>query len=66
MGDAVDLSTIEEWIYPRPEGDIVVWASSQEEALQTICGHGFLVTEPKRLKRGGTKLTAMLKKEGIS
>ncbi len=66
MSDTVDLGAIEEWIYPRPEGDIVVWAATREEAISTIRLHGFLVTAPERMKRGGTKLTAVLKKEGIS
>jgi hypothetical protein len=40
-----------EWTYERPEGDLVVFARSAEEALATIREYGFTITYPEKLKR---------------
>ena len=55
-----------EWIYERPEGDIVVYARNKAEAAATIRNHGFLVVNPEKIKQGTAKLTDHLKKDGIS
>jgi hypothetical protein len=63
---AIRLSEIVEWIYHRGEGDIVVYARTAQEAAFTIRGHGFLVVDMKKIKRGESRLTHHLKKDGIS
>lgn len=54
-----------EWTYERDEGDIVVFARTAKEALDTIKEHGFTNLKPQRLKATGRRLTDELKKEGI-
>ncbi len=55
-----------EWTYERKQGDIVVYARTAKEALETIRTHGFIVTDPDKLKQTGGRLTDVIKKEGIS
>ncbi len=54
-----------EWTYERDEGDLVVFARTALEALETIRHHGMLITDPSKIKMTGGMLTDYLKKEGI-
>ncbi len=54
-----------EWIYERPEGDIVVYARTLQEAVETIMHHGFTNVDAKKVRRGQSELTDILKQDEI-
>ncbi len=54
-----------EWTYERQEGDIVVFARTALEAVETIKQHGFLSVNMKKLKQTGGSISRHLKREEI-
>lgn len=54
-----------EWVYERPEGDIVVYAVDKLQAKATIEQHGFIVVDIVKIKRGESRLSNVLKKDPI-
>jgi len=60
MSDAWRAASLAEWTYARPEGDLIVFAESKEEALLTIRQHGFLIVYPDNLRRTGRNLAEHL------
>lgn len=57
--------TLVEWIYPRSEGDIAVFAKSASEAIAIIRLHGFPVLRPETVRRGESTFTQRLKSNPI-
>jgi hypothetical protein len=49
-----------EWTYERDEGDLVVFAKNQADALQTLREHGFTKLNASQLKRTGKNLAEHL------
>ena len=59
-----------EYTYDRPEGDVIVFACSKKQAIETLQANGFRNIDPDRLKRTGKTLAEHLasdpEKEAIS
>jgi hypothetical protein len=51
-----------EFTYARDEGDIVVFARNEKEALIAIRAHGFVLPAPNQLRQTGVRLTDVLAK----
>jgi hypothetical protein len=51
-----------EWTYKRPEGDLVVYAMDEIDALETLRNHGFRKLDSKNLVRTGSTLAERLGK----
>ncbi len=54
----MNLSKSIEWVYPRAEGDLTVYAETAEDALRCLREeHGFRGLDPAKLKARGKRLT---------
>ncbi len=57
----LDPSQWYEWELTRPEGDILVFAPTREEAVRTMAENGFTGVKPADLKLRDRLLTDVLK-----
>ncbi len=57
----MDLSKHIEWVYPRTEGDLTVYAESAEDAMRCLSeDHGFKNLDPTKIKPRGKRLTSAI------